>query len=1145
MLKRIISLILCFGNFAFMFAGQYTRISLKVIDAKPEIIPALTMYKNDLSEVETNLTLFEQSPQNYYGEIFLETPTIIKLKYDNRSFDLYIEPGDDLTLSFEAAKFPSSLFFLGKGTEHNTYLVRFREKFYNQRDNILTNYINTFTPIEYKKWMADAMQKRWEFYRDYDGWEKERFTSAFTQFACAEIDYWYAYHLLRYKQEHLQGAVLSQFIQIPENYYDFLNAIIINNDDALVHPLYRSFLKLYLIFRQDYPNSFLGLASKQVILKVKVPSMELLANPTSKILGYVTEGTKVLVLEKLTIGGDATGLPTAYRIKVRTNDGQEGWMRTSGLEFEPEPTTLNRQGMTIEVAEISAKKLITKGKVGFKSLAVLTQPYESETVEVLKTEQEVTYLNQKTDQKYIYKDQDSIAYQCIFLKVRTANGRIGWVASAGLRLTEKEVEDKVKKQRIGYKSKNAYNNIDFLLYGKSRIYALASNIEYRLHFEQTKDVKPQYDVFVKENTARYLKNEIDSVFQRAILNPIAPPANNNSTVVLTGVYDITLNVAPAKFRVEANTVAYYSASSKSIKRPINNTTENSSSTNNTIPNNSTTSASKPKLAIGTSVNINKKTESSSQPIATPQNIGTVLTKNATQPPSSNTNRTSTNPTTTASTVVSNNNNSTTNITNISSNTTTIAEVKPDIADKTTEVESALPKKIEVKMPNSQYDLISTSIKGKVTDPRGLNVTLNLMIDVVNLREANYNTKIKTDNTFSLDFFLAEPAVGELVCGSDTIPIYIEPNNQIELELNGKDKNQLACNGIGGTHILYLDMFRQFSKSIDAETKYKIRTLTPENFRTFMHEKHRIKREFLENYQQKHLFSPNFLEYASSDIDYWFAFNMVNYPWEYPLYFSEAPPAKVPPNYYDFLQKIKIQNDVALPSKNYRFFLDQHLSDLKRKSENNTKTPKEVTEKYFTNKTLAYCRAKQVSQDLAYDINAMKINAVKNYVLNSSYPLFNEAVIASLYRQLPIQTGASAPSFRLTDATGKEITLDDLKGKVVYLDFWATWCAPCIQALPHTERIRQRFNENEVVFVYINMDEDKSKWLHYLAEHPLGGTHVSGYSQNPYRESVTALYQATKLPSTVLIDKSGNIAADANERLDSETAAMRIQNLISK
>jgi thiol-disulfide isomerase/thioredoxin len=1119
-----------------VWAGQTTRLTIRVIDPKPDAQVGVSTYQSDLSEVEKEEQLVLLKDQEFYVETFLESPQVFKLKYDGRSFDLYLEPGDDLTLSFEANKFPSSLYFLGKGTEHNTYLVKYREKFNNNRDNILTNYINNFTPSEFKKWMTEVVKRHWEFYHGYDGLEKERFSPAFVSFACAEINYWYAYHLLRYKQEHEQGNVLSQFIQIPESYYDFLNGVIINNDEALANPLYRKFLKLYLKFRSEFPSSFIGLASKQSVLKVKVPSMEVLANPTSKVLGYITEGTKVLVLEKLTFNGATTttaGLPTAYRIKIRTNDGQEGWIKTSGLEFEQEPV-LNRQGMTIEGVEITSKKAITKAKVGFPYLNVMSEPYENSIIETLKSEEEVIYLNQKTDQVYDYKAQDSSIYKAIFYKVRTESGRIGWICSCGVRLIEKQVEDKLRRQRIAQKSKNNYNNIDFLLYGKSRLFALATDIEYRLHFEQVKDVKAEYDAFLRENSSNYLKREVDTIFQKAVANPIPTPATQSVSISITGAYDITLNTPQLRFRVEVDPSAIINTNSTrpNINRTYtaNSTTNKSTTNNNSTANVSTTNTPviKPKLQIGTSVNINKKAESTPVTIATPQTIATTTNGNTKEPQA-----VKRNPTAPAT------------IGNVATPSVSKSSNTAALSENSTPKEFVMPKKIEVKMPNSQYELISSSIKGKVTDPRGLNVSLTLMMDVINHREATYTTKIKTDNTFNLEFFLAEPAVGELVCGYDTIAVYIEPNDQIELELNGKDKSFLSCSGVGGSHIMFLDGFNNFSKPIDRQLKAKMRTLTAEPFKEFMQQAFQTKKQFLDNYQSKNLFSSTFLQFAEADINYWYAFNMVNYPWEYPLYFSEAPPAKVPPNYYDFLQKMKIQNDIALPSKNYRYFLDQYISDLKRKSENQNATVKDIAEKNFSNKTLAYCRAKQISQDLSYDINSLKINAVKNYVVNSSFPLYNEAVVASLYKQLPVQSGASAPSFRLMDANGKEVTLEELKGKIIYLDFWATWCAPCIQALPHTERIRQRFNENDVVFLYINLDEDKYKWLRYLEEHHLGGKHVSGNSPNPYRESVSALYQATKLPSTVIIDRNGNIAADANERLDSEAAAMRIQNLISK
>jgi thiol-disulfide isomerase/thioredoxin len=1125
----LILLLLLSSNFA--WAGQLARLTFRVIDPKPEAQVSLTTMTDELSNVDKTETLLKRSEQEFYVNLDLSAPTTAKLNYDGRYFELYVEPGDDLYMSFEGSKFPASLLFTGKGTEHNTYLLKFRDAFNGSRDNVLTNYINNFTPTEYRKWMNEIWKKRWTFYHDYDGLEKEGFSKNFVAYACAEIDYWYGYHLMRYKQEHEEaGNVLSKFVQIPENYYDFLNGIIINNDDALVHPLYRKFLKLYLSFRTEFPASFIGLASKQMILTIKVPSMELLATPTNKVVGYAPQGTKVLVLEKLTFGGGGSSnnlgsLPTAYRIKVKTNDGQEGWIKTSGLEFDPEPS-LTRQGVTIEGIEITSKKMIKKGRVGYPLLNVMNEPYENSVMETVKQGQELIYMNQKTDQLYNYKDQDSVAHQSVFYKVMTPNGKIGWVCACAISLFEKEVEEKVRKQRLAAKSKNAYNNIDFLLYNKSRIFALATDIEYRLHFEQPNAVKPQYELFQRENSTGYLRKEVEKVFQNAIANPIPLIATTDNKIEITGVYDITPNIPQGRFRVEADPSA---VSSSMSARPNVQRTMPSQNTNTTYTNPETTSTAtvaKPRAQIGTGVNINKKTEATSSAIATPQTISTITTIPAEKPKTAYTPP----PTTT----------STTDNYNYSppkaASSTTSTEVPKEYIN---------PKKIEVKMPNSQYELIGTTLRGKVTDPRGINVSLTLMMDVINLREASYTTKIKADNTFTLEFFLAEPAVGELICGSDTIPMYLEPNDQVELELNGKDKNFLACSGTGSAHIMFLDGFMHYSKQLDKQVKAKTRTLTAEAFRDFMSQSHDTKKQFLDNYQDRNSFSATFLSYAQADMDYWYAFYMSNYPWEYPIYFNEAAPAKVPPNYYDYLTKIKIQNDVALPSKNYRYFLDQHLSDLRKKSNNNNITLKEIAEKNLTGKTLAYCRAKQIAQDLSYDINSQKINAVKNFVVNSTYPLYNEAVVAALYRQLPMQSGASAPSFRLSDANGKEITLEELRGKVIYLDFWATWCAPCIQALPHTERIRQRFNENDVAFVYINLDEDKNKWLRYLAEHPLGGKQVNGNSPNPYRETVSALYQATKLPATVIIDRNGNIAADANEHLDSETAATKIQNLISK
>jgi len=78
---------------------------------------------------------------------------------------------------------------------------------------------------------------------------------------------------------------------------------------------------------------------------------------------------------------------------------------------------------------------------------------------------------------------------------------------------------------------------------------------------------------------------------------------------------------------------------------------------------------------------------------------------------------------------------------------------------------------------------------------------------------------------------------------------------------------------------------------------------------------------------------------------------------------------------------------------------------------------------------------------------------------------------------PPAAGADAPDFKITDLEGKEVALKDLRGKVVFLDFWATWCPPCRKALPHTQEISEREEVKKgdlVVLAVSNEAEDTVK-----------------------------------------------------------------------
>jgi peroxiredoxin len=114
---------------------------------------------------------------------------------------------------------------------------------------------------------------------------------------------------------------------------------------------------------------------------------------------------------------------------------------------------------------------------------------------------------------------------------------------------------------------------------------------------------------------------------------------------------------------------------------------------------------------------------------------------------------------------------------------------------------------------------------------------------------------------------------------------------------------------------------------------------------------------------------------------------------------------------------------------------------------------------------------------------------------------------------------AAPDFTLTDASGQRVKLSDYHGKVVLLNFWATWCGPCQIEIPWFKEFEQEFKSSGFEVVGVSMDEDGWKAVKpYLAEHQLNYRILLG------DETVSQLYGGLDaLPTTFLIDRNGKFA----------------------
>jgi thiol-disulfide isomerase/thioredoxin len=112
----------------------------------------------------------------------------------------------------------------------------------------------------------------------------------------------------------------------------------------------------------------------------------------------------------------------------------------------------------------------------------------------------------------------------------------------------------------------------------------------------------------------------------------------------------------------------------------------------------------------------------------------------------------------------------------------------------------------------------------------------------------------------------------------------------------------------------------------------------------------------------------------------------------------------------------------------------------------------------------------------------------------------------------------APAFLFTDAAGKTASTKDLKGKVVFINFWASWCPPCRAEMPDLEKLYEKLkDDNRFVFLFINEDEDKNNGLQYLKKN-----NFSLPFYNRLGNISNEIFSGT-LPTTVVINKVGKIA----------------------
>ena len=415
------------------------------------------------------------------------------------------------------------------------------------------------------------------------------------------------------------------------------------------------------------------------------------------------------------------------------------------------------------------------------------------------------------------------------------------------------------------------------------------------------------------------------------------------------------------------------------------------------------------------------------------------------------------------------------------------------------------------------------LQGKITNRISDTVIVTYTNNPISYTEAVSTAILKKDGTFSISIAVPRAFTEcKLHYGADYAALILSPNNELDLTLNGADfPNSLHYTGKDSAQANFVARHAREHERLFS-TRKKTAALSKvavDQIDSAVNADMQAEFNYLEQYGKR--LSPAFRQFWQMNFRYIGYTLLLEYPFSRFSYLkNQNPQIAIKRDDRNLDHVPDAFNDELVANFAYQRYVYKYVNMKWMLHSANIDSIVRLIYQQMPAQTAAYAGAWLIYHTLSLKKEAPTALLVQDYKTRfPTSPYLALLEEASRTKEL-LAPGKPAIDFSFTTVDGKALKLSELKGNVVVIDFWASWCAPCISKLPESKKVETHFASKPVVFLYISLDEDKAQWKTAIAKHDIIALHTLAEPG-----ALNKQYNVVGIPTSFLIDKNGNFVAE--------------------